>query len=96
MQDPALLGRTILAVEDEPIIVMDIAQIFAPTGAEMTTTDTLRHALLLVEHDVLDGPGTHHPSWSHPVAYGKSRVLLALSAASLAKVIDQCSFRQSQ
>jgi hypothetical protein len=49
MQGPTLLGRSILVVEDEPLIAMDIAQIFAPTGAEMTTTNTLRHAMLLVE-----------------------------------------------
>jgi len=53
MQGPTLLGRSILVVEDEPLIVMDITQAFAHTGAEMTTTNTLRHALMLVEHDGL-------------------------------------------
>jgi DNA-binding response OmpR family regulator len=52
MQGP-LQGRSILLVEDEPIIAMDVAQAFEDTGAAMTTTNTLRHALLLVEHDGL-------------------------------------------
>ena len=49
----SLTGRSILIVEDEPIIVMDITQAFEDSGAELTTTNTLRHALLLVEHDGL-------------------------------------------
>ena len=53
MQGPTLLGRSILVVEDEPLIVMDITQAFAHTGAEMTSTNTLRHATVLVEHDGL-------------------------------------------
>lgn len=53
MQGPILRGRSILVVEDEPLIVMDITLAFEHTGVEMTTTNTLRHALLLVEHDGL-------------------------------------------
>ena len=49
----SLTGRSILIVEDEPIIVMDITQGFEDSGAELTTTNTLRHALLLVEHDIV-------------------------------------------
>jgi DNA-binding response OmpR family regulator len=60
MQGPTLLGRSILVVEDEPLIAMDIAQLFAPTGAEMTTTNTLRHALLLAEHDGLSAAILDH------------------------------------
>jgi DNA-binding response OmpR family regulator len=39
---------------------MDIAQTFAPTGAEMTTTNTLRHAMLLAEHDGLSAAILDH------------------------------------
>ena len=60
MQGPTLLGRSILVVEDEPLIALDITQSFEPTGAEMTTTNTLRHALLLVEHDGLSAAILDH------------------------------------
>jgi DNA-binding response OmpR family regulator len=55
MQRPSLEGRSILIVEDEPIIAMDITQAFEATGAALTTTNTLKHALILVEHDGLSG-----------------------------------------
>ena len=42
-------------MEDEPLIVMDITQAFEGTGAALTTTNTLKHALILVEHDGLAG-----------------------------------------
>ena len=60
MQRPSLEGRSILIVEDEPLIVMAIAQAFEHTGVEMTTTNTLRHALLLVEYDGLAGAILDH------------------------------------
>jgi DNA-binding response OmpR family regulator len=60
MQRPTLGGRSILIVEDEPLIVMDITQAFDGTGAELTTTNTLRHALILVEHDGLSGAILDH------------------------------------
>jgi len=60
MQRPTLEGRSILVVEDEPLIVMDITQAFEGTGAELTTTNTLRHALILVEHDGLSGAILDH------------------------------------
>ena len=46
-------GRTILIVEDEAIIAMDLTMAFEDAGAEVTSTGTLKHALLLVEHDGL-------------------------------------------
>jgi DNA-binding response OmpR family regulator len=55
MQRPTLEGRSILIVEDEPLIVMDITQAFEATGAALTTTNTLHHALILAEHDGLSG-----------------------------------------
>lgn len=53
MSRPSLDGRSILIVEDEPLIVMDITMALEITGAALTTTNTLKHALLLVEHDGL-------------------------------------------
>jgi DNA-binding response OmpR family regulator len=55
MQRRSLDGRSILIVEDEPLIVMDITQQFEATGAALTTTNTLHHALILAEHDGLSG-----------------------------------------
>ena len=48
---PHINGCSILVVEDEPLIVMDISTAFEKTGAHLTTTNTVRHAKLLVEHD---------------------------------------------
>ena len=56
----SLTGRSILIVEDEPLIVMDITQALEDSGAELTTTNTLRHALLLVEHDGLSAAILDH------------------------------------
>ena len=60
MQRPSLDGRSILIVEDEPLIVMDITQAFEGTGAALTTTNTLHHAMILVEHDGLSGAILDH------------------------------------
>ncbi len=60
MSRPSLEGRSILVVEDEPLIVMDITQQFEATGAALTTTNTLKHALILVEHDGLAGAILDH------------------------------------
>jgi CheY-like chemotaxis protein len=59
MQRATLEGRSILVVEDQPLIAMDISQAFAPTGAAITTT-TLTHALTLVEHKGLSGAILDH------------------------------------
>jgi DNA-binding response OmpR family regulator len=60
MQRPILTGRSILIVEDEPLIVMDISRAFEHTGAELTTTNTLRHAMIIVEYDGLAGAILDH------------------------------------
>ena len=60
MRRPTLEGRSILVVEDDPLILMDIALAFEATGAAMTMTNTLKHALLLVEHDGLSGAILDH------------------------------------
>jgi DNA-binding NtrC family response regulator len=44
-----LTGRSILIVEDEPLIAMDLTQAFERAGARVTTSKTLRVALQLVE-----------------------------------------------
>jgi DNA-binding response OmpR family regulator len=53
MSRPHLQGSSILVVEDEPLITMDISMAFEHTGAHLTTTNTVKHARLLVEHDGL-------------------------------------------
>jgi DNA-binding response OmpR family regulator len=60
MSNTSLAGRSILVVEDEALIVMDITQAFEHTGAEITSTNTLRHALLLAEHDGLSAAILDH------------------------------------
>ena len=53
MEFPALRGRSILVVEDEMLIGMDIRSALEEAGANVTATTTVRHALILVEHDGL-------------------------------------------
>lgn len=53
MSTSALHGRAVLIVEDEPLIAMDIETTLTATGAHFTTTNSLDHALILVEHDHL-------------------------------------------
>jgi DNA-binding response OmpR family regulator len=55
-----LEGRSILIVEDEPLIALDIAQAFEGAGAALTTTNTLHHALTLVEQDGLSAAILDH------------------------------------
>jgi DNA-binding response OmpR family regulator len=49
MQNADLSGRSILIVEDEPLLAIVIAQAFESAGAKVTTTNALRHALALIE-----------------------------------------------
>jgi DNA-binding response OmpR family regulator len=60
MKHPALQGRSILVVEDEVLIAMDIAQALDRAGANATMTTTVRHALILIEHDGLSGAIMDH------------------------------------
>lgn len=60
MHHPLLNGLSILVVEDEPLIAMDISMAFEASGAQITTTNTLKHAVLLVEHDGLAGAILDH------------------------------------
>ena len=60
MQRPSLEGRSILVVEDQALIALDITQALEAAGAAVTTTNTLKHALILVEHDGLCGAILDH------------------------------------
>ena len=60
MSAPKLDGLTFLVVEDEPLIAMDIATVLEDEGAKVTTTNTLKHAMLLAEHDGLAGAIVDH------------------------------------
>ena len=60
MQLASLKGLSILVVEDEPLIAFDITEELQAAGAVVTTTDTLPHALLLVEHNGLAGAILDH------------------------------------
>ncbi len=51
MQHQALLGYSLLIVEDEPLLLMDLESEFAGTGANLTVTSMLHHAMILAEHD---------------------------------------------
>ena len=60
MDHPALRGCSILVVEDEPLIAMDITTALERAGAHATTTTTVRHALILAEHDGLSAAIMDH------------------------------------
>jgi DNA-binding response OmpR family regulator len=53
MERPKLKGRTVLVVEDEVLIAMEIVEAFQKAGAAVTMTTSLKQALILVEHDGL-------------------------------------------
>jgi len=48
------------SLRTSPPIVMDITQALEDSGAELTTTNTLRYAMLLVEHDGLSAAVLDH------------------------------------
>ena len=60
MEFPTLRGRSILVVEDEALIGMDIRKALERAGAFVTSTTTVRHALILVNHDGLAGAIMDH------------------------------------
>ena len=60
MEFPALRGRSILVVEDELLIGMDIRSSLEEAGAHVTSTTTVRHALMLAEDDGLAGAIMDH------------------------------------
>jgi DNA-binding response OmpR family regulator len=46
-----LIGRSILVLDDEPLIALDVAGLFEAAGATVRTTNRLADALALVEQD---------------------------------------------
>jgi DNA-binding response OmpR family regulator len=72
MEFPALRGRSILVVEDEVLIGMDIRKALEEAGAHVTATTTVRHALILINHDGLAGA-----IMDHALADGDSTELCA-------------------
>ena len=72
MEHPALRGRSILVVEDELLIAMDIVQALETAGAKATMTNTVRHALILAEHD-----GLSAAIMDHALRDGESTALCA-------------------
>ena len=60
MLSPTLNGRLILIVEDEPLIGLDMMSALEAAGASITITTTLKHAVLLVEHDALSAAILDH------------------------------------
>ena len=60
MTHSRLNGLSLLVVEDQPLVAMDIAQAFEIAGAHITNTNTLRHAMILAEHDGLSGAILDH------------------------------------
>ena len=60
MAHPALRGRSILVVENELLIAMDIAQALESAGRERHDDDHVRHAPILIEQDGLAGPIMDH------------------------------------
>jgi DNA-binding response OmpR family regulator len=60
MEYPGLRGRSILVVENEFLIAMDIARALEDAGANATMTTTARHALILINHDGLAGAIMDH------------------------------------
>ena len=74
MKRPGFGGLTFLVVEDEPLIAMDIATALEDCGAGVTTTTTLKHALLLAEHDGLAGAIVDHSLGDGDTAVLRSRL----------------------
>jgi CheY-like chemotaxis protein len=72
MEFPALCGRSILVVEDEVLIGMDMRKALEAAGAHVTSTTTVHHALILVKHDGLAGA-----IMDHALADGDSTELCA-------------------
>jgi DNA-binding response OmpR family regulator len=60
MEHPGLRGRSILVVENELLIAMDIAKALENAGANATMTTTARHAMILADHDGLAGAIMDH------------------------------------
>ena len=60
MNSTSLAGRSILIVEDEALIALDVADAFERAGAHVTTASTYRAAVALVEQDGLSAAILDH------------------------------------
>ena len=60
MEHPGLRGLSILVVENELLIAMDIVRALEDAGANATMTTTARHAMILADHDGLAGAIMDH------------------------------------
>jgi DNA-binding response OmpR family regulator len=60
MEHPGLRGLSILVVENELLIALDIAKALERAGANATMTTTARHAMILADHDGLAGAIMDH------------------------------------
>ena len=58
-------GQSILIVDDEPLIALDVAQAFEDAGAIVTTTTTFREAMALVEKIGLTAAIVDHELGEH-------------------------------
>jgi len=56
MEHPGLRGLSILVVENELLIAMDIVDALESAGANTTMTTTARHAMILATTTVWLGP----------------------------------------
>jgi DNA-binding response OmpR family regulator len=65
MPTQSLRGRSILIVEDEPLIALDIESSLVDLGAQVTTTNALEQALILVERDDLSAAVLDHGMGDH-------------------------------
>jgi DNA-binding response OmpR family regulator len=60
MEHSGLRGLSILVVENELLIALDIVGALQDAGANATMTTTARHAMILAEHDGLAGAIMDH------------------------------------
>jgi DNA-binding response OmpR family regulator len=90
-----LEGHSILIVEDEVLVAMDIADAFESVGAVTTMATTLQQALILVESEDLKAAVVDHilgPEDSSPLcARLKERSLPFLIYTGLGTVSGSCA-----
>ena len=72
MEHPGLRGLSILVVENELLIALDIARALESAGANATMTTTARHAIILADHDGLAGA-----IMGHGLTHGDSTAVCA-------------------
>jgi DNA-binding response OmpR family regulator len=95
MPDSNLEGHSILIVEDELLVAMDIVDAFESVGAVTAMATTLQQALILVEGEDLKAAVVDHilgPEDSSPLcARLNERALPFLIYTGLGKVTGSCA-----